>query len=92
MKLDMSKTYDQVKWNFSGDVMNKMRLCDIWIDFIMSWIESISFSILLNGMLRYTFKPKRGLQQRGSLYPIYFYFVQKVFLLSLLKMSFLDTI
>ena len=49
LKLDMSKAYDRVEWNFLDKMMEKLRFDRKCIDLINSCISIVSFSILLNG-------------------------------------------
>lgn len=42
LKLDMSKAYDQVKWNFLESVMRKIGLAEWWILMAMTCIKMVS--------------------------------------------------
>ena len=48
-KLDMSKAYDKVKWEFLERIMRHLGLGDRLVNLIMSCISSVSYSVLLNG-------------------------------------------
>ena len=52
LKLDMSKAYDRVKWQFLIKIMKKMGFCEAWIKFIFNCVSTVSYSILVNGELK----------------------------------------
>lgn len=48
LNLDMSKTYDRIEWAFVSEILKKMRFSTEWINLIMRYITSNSYSICLN--------------------------------------------
>jgi hypothetical protein len=63
IKLDMSKTYDWVKWIFIETVMVKMGFDPKWVKLIMECVKSITYSVVINGNQVGHIIPTRGLRQ-----------------------------
>ena len=49
LKLDLSKAYDRVEWAFLEGIMRHMGFAEEWIRLLMMCVNSVSFSVLLNG-------------------------------------------
>ena len=63
VKLDFEKAYDSVSWEFLFYMMERLRFCERWIQWIRECLESATVSVLVNGSLSKEFKPSRGLRQ-----------------------------
>jgi hypothetical protein len=62
IKVDISKSYDRVNWMYMRLVLLQMGFHLHIVNWIMSTMQSISFSILINGATSSFFRPSRGLR------------------------------
>ena len=61
-KLDMSKAYDRVEWNYLKGIMLKLGFARRWVNLIMCCVKSVSYSIIINGRPSGNITPTRGLR------------------------------
>ncbi|KAK0577042.1 hypothetical protein LWI29_027074 [Acer saccharum] len=72
IKLDLSKAYDRVEWEFLRAILIKMGFPSNWVSLIMDCVCSSSLSFLLNGQAVFRLTPSRGLRQGCPLSPFLF--------------------
>lgn len=53
-------------------VMVRMGFCSRWVELIMRCVESVNFSVLINGVPGPFFKSRRGLRQGDPLSSYFF--------------------
>jgi hypothetical protein len=57
----MNKAYDRISWPFLKAVLMTMGFSPKWITWITQCVQTVSFSILINGTPTKVFRPNRGL-------------------------------
>ncbi|XP_060969468.1 uncharacterized protein LOC133036755 [Cannabis sativa] len=72
LKLDMSKAYDRVEWNFLENMLLRMGFHRHWVHLIMSCVTSVSYNITHGGHSMGPILPTRGLRQGDPLSPYLF--------------------
>lgn len=72
LKLDISKAYDRVSWNYLRKRMIMMSFSEIWIRWIMLCVTTVSYSISFQGSTIGPIIPRRGLRQGDALSPYLF--------------------
>ena len=62
VKLDFSKVYDRVEWDFLRQMMLKIGLLDQWVELAMETMRIASYSVLINGEPRGYITLTRGIK------------------------------
>lgn len=61
-KLDMSKAYDQVKWDFLKTMLDHMGFSPWWIMRVMNSVRSVKYVVKCDSCLSDDFCSERGLR------------------------------
>jgi hypothetical protein len=82
----MAKAYDRVEWSCLEHIMIKLGFSENWVSLVMKCVESVKFSVRVNGHFSEIFSPSRGIRQGDPMSP-YLFLLCAEGLSSLLKFS-----
>ncbi|XP_062114408.1 uncharacterized protein LOC133825493 [Humulus lupulus] len=77
IKIDISKAYDTVDWNFVEDMLNALNFPARFVQLVMICIKSTSYSLLMNGRIQGGFQGAKGLRQGDPLSPLIFVLIME---------------
>ncbi|GAA0142021.1 hypothetical protein LIER_35499 [Lithospermum erythrorhizon] len=84
IKLDMLNAYDRIEWSFLRAMLRQSRFGEKCVPLIMEYVESVTYSVLVNGEQTGFLQPGRFLRQGDPLSP-YLFIICTEGLISLLK-------
>lgn len=87
LKIDMCKAYDRVNWNFLKAVLLSMNFSNTWINWVMECVNTVQFTLHLNGSPTEPFYPSRGFRQGGPIYLCMFLFCANILFIALTQVE-----
>ncbi|XP_062086891.1 protein trichome birefringence-like 42 [Humulus lupulus] len=85
MKIDLSKAYDSVDWDFLENLLKALRFPGRFIRWVMICMRGSSYYLMMNGRLQDSFQGGKGLHQGDPISPLLFVIVMEYLTRSLFQ-------
>ena len=72
LKLDLSKSYDKLNWNFWARILRAFGFLEDWTNWVMNMVLLAFFSFFVNGSPSTPFNASKGIRQRDCFSPFVF--------------------
>ncbi|XP_062119126.1 uncharacterized protein LOC133832860 [Humulus lupulus] len=87
MKIDLSKAYDIVDWQFVADLLKGLCFPSRFIHWVLVCLKGTTYFLMLNGRLHGTFRGEKGLRQGDPISPLLFVLIMEYLTRLLLQTS-----